>query len=150
MRYRQHVPNFVDAEGYEIQCTSIEDVLNDPRIKKLEQDPKHHRFSISSNEGEWSKSILMHETEDGYHWWVLGYCSLTPEETGLPVWEAKYTPEQLAEMDAEREARKNAPPREPSDFEIQTQAHLKQAFNNIYNDLLKDLITEDTEILKKP
>ncbi len=94
MRFRQHIPGFCDFEPYDIQVGTIKELLDRPEIKRLAEMKDHHRFSISADDGKWSKSCLMHETKDGYEWWVVGYLEMAPDDTGLPIWEAKYTEEE--------------------------------------------------------
>lgn len=143
MRFRQHMPGFVDAEPYEIQVNSIEELLNHPNIKRLAKDKKHHRFSISKNDGKWSSSCLMHELDNGYTWFVVGYLEMTPEQTGLPIWEPRYTAAQKRKM---AQPVKRIPIDENTAIVQAAKAMFGDAFRNIAEEIIKDV---DGPIYKK-
>lgn len=85
MRFRQHIPGFVDIDPFEFEYSSTQELIENPEIVKRYKDKDFYKWSWSSNDGKWSKACLMVETEEGRHWWVVGYLSDIPE---LPEWHA--------------------------------------------------------------
>lgn len=88
MKFRQHLPAFVDLEPYELEYKDFEkDVLGSPRIKALSQDTNFFRFSYEQEErkGITSQPLLMIEYDSGATWYVLGYLDEIPN---LPKWDS--------------------------------------------------------------
>lgn len=139
MRFKQHMPGFCDFEPYDINVNSIKELLNRPEIKRLEKMKGHYRFSITENDGKWSKSCLMHELDNGYTWFVVGYLEMAPELTGLPIWKAKYIADQKRKM------------AQPVKYETHqySDSALYQAANSLFTDAFKKIGKDILKDIKK-
>lgn len=85
IKFVQHIPDFVSGEpAVTIEADSIDELLQSEVVQRY-KSPDFYRWSWSPNQGKWSKACLLVETENGRHWWVVGYLSEIPKE--LPMWE---------------------------------------------------------------
>ncbi len=77
IRFRRHVPNYIDAPIPEIQeFDSVESLLEDEKVQWFKTQPEFHKYSQSEN-------YLMAEYENGKRWWVVG--RVEGDITSLPL-----------------------------------------------------------------
>jgi hypothetical protein len=77
--FKQHVPSFID-NGYkrvEFEFKTTADLLNSAVVKKYVEPGSY--FVKSDN-------CLMVVTDNGFHWWVIGYIK-NPQDVELPEWD---------------------------------------------------------------
>ena len=85
--FRQHIPNFVDGVTPDtLEFETTEELLNSMTLSKYGQREDFSHFALNG-------STLMEISDEGYHWWVVGYIE-KPELVNLPNWEGgKYRAE---------------------------------------------------------
>ena len=85
--FRQHIPNFVDIKAPLLdKFETTEDLLNLEIVQRYGKRKDFSHFAISDN-------CLMEISDEGFHWWVVGYIK-KPNEVDLPKWDGgKYRAE---------------------------------------------------------
>jgi len=80
----QHIPSMVDIDPpTEIPFETTEELLALEIVKRFGEHPNFSHFAMSDNR-------LMKISDEGYHWWVVGYIK-HPDQVDLPKWSgAKY------------------------------------------------------------
>jgi hypothetical protein len=79
-KFIQYIPTFVDAdapEWHEFETTA--ELLSLEIVKRYGQDNDFSHFVLSENR-------LMEISDNGFHWWVVGYIE-DPTTVNLPQWE---------------------------------------------------------------
>ncbi len=88
--FRQHVPNCIDMDQPpDVKFGTVEQLLEIDVIKRFSQIEGHDHFALKHH-------TLMQVSDDGFHWWVMGYikCPEDIDPTTIPEWEGpKYQAE---------------------------------------------------------
>lgn len=78
--FRQHIPNFVDIDAPPpSKFETTEDLLNLEIVQRYGKGKNFSHFAISDN-------CLMEISDEGFHWWVVGYIK-EPDKVDLPKWD---------------------------------------------------------------
>lgn len=77
----QHIPSFVDIDERpkEIPFNTTGDLLNIDVVKQFANQDEGSWFAIKGK-------CLMHISDNGFHWWVVGYIK-NPMAVDLPAWD---------------------------------------------------------------
>lgn len=94
IQFKKHIPTFIDTGERPdwVSFKTLEDLLEEPFIKRFSDDESFYRYSMSS-EGH-----LIQEKNEGYNWWVIGYIKDPNQIVHLPKWEQKYGKKELTEV----------------------------------------------------
>lgn len=77
--FRQHTPSFVDVDRPEaIPFETTEQLLALEVVRRYGKRPDFSHFALSGD-------LLMEISDEGHHWWVVGYID-QPELVDLPKW----------------------------------------------------------------
>lgn len=79
-RFKRHIPAFVDVDRPDwIPFETTADLLNLEIVKRYRTDTNFSHFAMEDN-------ALMVISDNGFHWWVVGFIE-KPDEIDLPKWE---------------------------------------------------------------
>lgn len=91
MIVRQHIPSFWEAEGSQVELTSLEELLRQKFVKCFQETASFERFSIERDYYPgYGLALLMAEFRKSPYWWVVAHLEgdITPLAE-LPDFEPK-------------------------------------------------------------
>ena len=82
-KFKQHIPNFVDVDECSdwIEFETTQDLLKLEIVQRYGKRKDFSHFALSN-------SCLMEISDEGFHWWVVGYIA-DPSMVNLPQWEGR-------------------------------------------------------------
>lgn len=79
-KFIQHVPSFVSGvDPTEFEFDKTDELLSSEYVSRFSKNANFSHFAMSDNR-------LMSISDNGFHWWVVGFIS-DPESVDLPKWE---------------------------------------------------------------